>query len=232
MPIFRKVLQLEESDISLLAGRKGFKTVKLVVRHAERPLFKTAKAPNDVSITNVGKDEAERLGALLSRHGLVIDRCVSSPVCRCVQTAEHIALGNRFPGDVCTSQRLGGSDMFNDDEEALMHSFDTLTIEEIISMQLEGEKVPGMKAMEEALRIFLGQVISDMSPGFELIVSHDLFVCQAVHYLTETEFTPDMCTGFLEGFFITLQENETKVLWNGRWYDVSDRLEQLFRDDH
>jgi broad specificity phosphatase PhoE len=221
------VLQLEESDISLLAECDGFKTVKLVVRHAERPLFKTAKAPNDVSITIGGKSEAERLGRLLGHHGLIINRCASSPVHRCVQTAELIAHGNQFRGKVDTSPCLGGSELFNDDEEALMATFDTLTIEEIIDMQLEGEKVPGMRAMEEALRIFLGHVLSEKDKDFEVFVSHDLFVCQAVHYLTGTKFRPERCTRFLEGFFIGFRDGRARVLWEGQWYDVTDRLRSL-----
>jgi broad specificity phosphatase PhoE len=227
MHIHRKVQHLEETDISLLAECDGLKKVKLVVRHAERPLFKTAKAPNNVSITTGGRDEAERLGGLLSRHGLTMNGCASSPVRRCIQTAEHIAHGNRFRGKVDASPRLGGSDLFNDDEEALNATFDAHTIEEIIAMQLEGEKVPGMKVMEEALRIFLGQVLSDQDRKFEVLVSHDLFVCQAVHYLTGTKFSPERCTGFLEGFFIAFRDDLAWVLWDGRWYDVTDRLSSL-----
>jgi broad specificity phosphatase PhoE len=222
-----RVRILEESDISLIAGGEGFRTVKLVVRHAERPLFKTAKAPNDVSITADGQNEAERLGRLLGHHGLIIDRCASSTVRRCLQTAELIAQGNRFPDKVDISPCLGGSDLFNDDEEALMRSFDTLTIEEIIDMQLGGQKVPGMRVTEEALRIFMGHVLSDRDRRFELFVSHDLFVCQAVHYLTGTKFSPERCTGFLEGFFIAVRDGREWVLWDGEWYDVTDRLRSL-----
>lgn len=218
---------MEESDIALLAGCEGLKTVKMVVRHAERPLFKTAKAPNDVSITSGGKDEAERLGKLLGHHGIIVNACASSPVRRCIQTAQHIAHGSGYSEKIEVSLRLGGSNLFNDDEVALMATFDSLTIEEIIAMQLVGEKVPGMKGMEEALRIFLGQVLSDPGPGFEVIVSHDLFVCQAVHYLTGTEFLPERCTGFLEGFFIAIRDGREWVLWDGQWYDVADRLRSL-----
>jgi hypothetical protein len=218
---------LDEREISFLAGCDGFKAVKLVVRHAERPLFKSAKAPNDVSITDGGKSEAERLGRLLGKHGLLMNGCASSPVRRCIQTAEHIAVGNGFSKKIDISLCLGGSDLFNDDEEALMATFDSNTIEEIIAMQLGGEKVPGMKVMEEALRIFLGQVLSDQGPGFEVFVSHDLFVCQAVHYLTGSEFLPERCTGFLEGFFIAFRDGLAWVLWDGHWYDVTDRLNSL-----
>ena len=218
---------MDETEISLLVEGGGFETVKMVVRHAERPLFNTAKAPHEVSITNDGRTEAERLGNILRQYGIILDGCGSSPVRRCIQTAEFIAAGNRFRGKVETNPSLGGSDLFNDDEEALGKTLDTCTIEEIIARQLRGEKVPGLKRVEEGLRIFMGRVLSDRSRKFEVFVSHDLFVCPAVHYLTGTEFSPDRCTGFLEGFFIAFRNDTAMVIWNGQWYDVTDRLRSL-----
>jgi hypothetical protein len=223
---------LEEKDISLLEKAFDRGLVKMVVRHAERPLFKTTKAPQEVSITTNGKEEAKRLGLLLGRHGLMLKGCASSPVRRCVQTAELIAAGNQFCGPVGRSPSLGGSNLFTDDAEAFEHTLDTCTIEEIIGRQLGGDKVPGMRDLEEVLRIFMGGILSDRSKDFELFVSHDLFVCPAVHYLTETPYSAIGNTGFLEGFFISIGSGRTKMLWNSRWYDVTDRMDHLFsRDD-
>ena len=143
-----------------------------------------------------------------------MDGCTSSPVRRCIQTAELIAAGNRFHGSVDTSPSLGGSSLFIDDDEALEHTLDTCTIEEIIGRQLEGRKVPGMRDLEEGLRVFMGRVLSDRSREFEVFVSHDLFVCPAVHYLTETYYSSAGNTGFLEGFFIALDGDRTMILWN------------------
>ena len=126
-----------------------------------------------------------------------------------------------------TSPYLGGSNLFNDDEEALSETLDTWTIEEIIGEQLEGGRVPGMKPLEDGLRIFMGRVLTERSREFEVFVSHDLFVCPAVHYLTETPYSASGNTGFLEGFFISVGNGRTRVLWNGRWFDVTNRLETL-----
>jgi hypothetical protein len=222
---------LEEKDISLLVKSGDHDKVKMVVRHAERPVFKGLKAPHEVSITEHGKKDAERLGRLLRQYGLSVDGCASSPVRRCIQTAEFIAEGNQYHGKVETSPSLGGSGLFMDDGEALDHTLDTCTIEEIIGSQLAGNKVPGMRDLEEGLRIFMGRVLSDQSIDFEVFVSHDLFVCPAVHYLTETSYSAKGNTGFLEGFFISVGNDRTKILWDTHWYDVTDRLGSLFRKE-
>jgi hypothetical protein len=223
------MVRLDEKDISLLVEHGGFDRVKLVVRHAERPLFKGLKAPHDVSITDKGMREAERLGGLLDQSGLTIRGCSSSPVRRCIQTAELIGAGNGYKGKVETSPTLGGSGLFMDDGEELDHTLDTYTLEEIIGGQLRGRKVPGMRPLESGLKIFMGQVMSDRSRDFEVFVSHDLFVCPAVHYLTETDYSAAGNTGFLEGFFIAERGGRTWIVWRSHFYDVTDRLRSLFQ---
>ena len=218
---------MQENEISHLMEDGEHDAIKLVVRHAERPLFKGLRAPHGVSITEDGKREAERLGVLLRKHGLNLDGCASSPVPRCIQTAELIAIGNEFRGSLETSPSLGGSGLFMDDMEALEHTLDTCSIEEIIGSQLEGRKVPGMRDLKEGLKVFMGRVLSDRSKDFEVFVSHDLFVCPAVHYLTETEYSSEGNTGFLEGFFIALKGDRTMVLWESEWYDVTIRMGSL-----
>lgn len=218
---------MDENEISILIAEGGFDTVKLVVRHAERPLFKGMRAPQEVSITENGKKAAERLGTYLKKSGIAIEACTSSTVVRCVQTAEFIAMGNQFEGPVESSPCLGGSGLFADDIEALDLTLDTWTLEEVIGDQLAGNKVPGFKRLESGLQILFERVLSDRSKRFEVFVSHDLFVCPAVHYLTETGYTPEGNTGFLEGFFLVTKRGRTLVLWDSRWYDVTERLRSL-----
>jgi hypothetical protein len=147
---------------------------------------------------------------------------------RCIQTAELIAAGNKFHGSLETSPSLGGSGLFMDDTDALEHTLDTCTIEEIIGSQLEGRKVPGMRDLEEGLRVFMGRVLSERSKDFEVFVSHDLFVCPAAHYLTETDYSSEGNTSFLEGFFIAQDGDRTLIMWGSDWYDITDRLRSLF----
>ncbi len=219
---------MDENEISPLFDGDGFDNVKLVVRHAERPLFKGLKAPHDVSITENGMRQAERLGRSLGERGLKIKGCSTSPVRRCIQTAELIGAGNGYEGDVETYPSLGGSGLFMDDGEALDHTFDTYTLERIIGDQLQGRKVPGMRPLEVGLRIFMGQIMSRRSMGFEVFVSHDLFVCPAAHYLTQTAYSAAGNTGFLEGFFFAERDGRTWILWRSRAYDVTVRLRTLF----
>lgn len=219
---------MEEKEISLLVESGEFDFIKMVVRHAERPLFKSLRAPHEVSITGNGKNEAEKLGRLLRQHGLHIDGCASSPVRRCIQTAELIGAGNQYQGKVETSPSLGGSGLFMEDDKALDQTLDTYTLEKIIGDQLAGNRVPGMRDLEAGLKVFMGRVLTDRSSDFEVFVSHDLFVCPAVHYLTGTAYSAERNTGFLEGFFIAASGDRTRVLWNSRWYDISDRIVSLF----
>ena len=69
----RRVAYLEEKELSILIEERDHETVKMVVRHAQRPMFKGTKAPHEVSITEKGKEEAEKLGRLLRKYDLSIE---------------------------------------------------------------------------------------------------------------------------------------------------------------
>ena len=64
----------------------------LLLRHAERPPIPPGTFGNDLEITPAGRREAEALGRALAQ-GEPVAGVYSSPVLRCVQTAEAMAAG-------------------------------------------------------------------------------------------------------------------------------------------
>ena len=83
----------------------------VLIRHAvtdpgvgDPPGFKLDACATQRNLSAEGRDEAQRLGAAFRAHGVPIARVLSSPWCRCLDTARiafggasvHTALGNLF----------------------------------------------------------------------------------------------------------------------------------------
>ena len=76
------------SVLDRIAGRAP---ISLIIRHAERNPIVRMEAAFDALLTEKGKEDARDLGKRLSALGPI--RLYSSPIERCVQTAEYIKRG-------------------------------------------------------------------------------------------------------------------------------------------
>jgi phosphohistidine phosphatase len=72
----------------------------LLIRHAHAADQDRALPDAARHLTRRGRDLARRLGARLRAEGIVFDALVSSPLVRAVQTAELVAQGAGYEGEV------------------------------------------------------------------------------------------------------------------------------------
>jgi len=72
-----------------------------LIRHANAPPgyggdppgFRLDDCKTQRNLDEIGRQQARALGEAFRRHGVRVDRILSSPVCRCVDTAELMAVG-------------------------------------------------------------------------------------------------------------------------------------------
>src|SRR6267143_428065 len=57
------------------------------------PGFKINDCSTQRNLDEIGRQEARALGEALRKHGVRVDRTVSSPWCRCLETARLMAVG-------------------------------------------------------------------------------------------------------------------------------------------
>ena len=65
--------------------------ISLLLRHADRDDIPQGSFGNEILLNEKGKQNAQRFGEILSERK--INRIFTSPVGRCVQTAEYITKG-------------------------------------------------------------------------------------------------------------------------------------------
>ena len=72
-----------------------------LIRHANAPPgyggdppgFKLGDCTTQRNLDELGRQQAQKLGAVFRQRGVRVDRILASPVCRCVDTAELMAVG-------------------------------------------------------------------------------------------------------------------------------------------
>ena len=189
----------------------------LVVRHAEREDIPAGTFGHDVNLTAEGTQSAEQLGAALSENRALT--VVSSPVPRCVQTAQAMLRGAGSLDEVGTDRRLGGPGALVVDAEIAGPLFLELPIPEIARRQLRGAvPLPGMRPTLEGVEILLDLVTFSLHEEGRLhvFVTHDIilsvFVASIFRSSSEEAGWPD----FLEGLLLWRHAGRLQFSWKGR----------------
>ena len=96
--------------LELLRQAPDGAAVALALRHAEREAIPPCGYGNDVPLTRHGITSSRRLGEALSFRPVAVVR--TSPLPRCVQTAENIIAGAGWDAVALPDQRLGAPGPF------------------------------------------------------------------------------------------------------------------------
>ena len=186
----------------------------LVIRHAEREDISAGTFGHNVNLTAEGTQAAEQLGAALSEYRALT--VVSSPVPRCVQTAQAMLRGAGSATQVATDPRLGGPGAFIVDAETAGPLFLELPIPEIARRQIQDAvPLPGMRPTLEGVEILLELATSplDESGRLHVFVTHDIilsvFVASIFRSTVEEAGWPD----FLEGLLLWRSDERLQLSW-------------------
>lgn len=181
----------------------------LLMRHAERFEIVPGEPGEQVPLTPKGRRDAHALGAAL-RHRL--DRLVSSPVGRCVETAQRLARGARCEHHVETSPLLGAPGVFIHDSDLAWESFLRLQSHGVLRAQVGSpDPLPGFRDTRTATL----RLLETLRPeGVTLAVTHDMVLGAVVGTL----LGPDAVgrwPGFLETCALEPQGAGWRVTWRG-----------------
>ncbi|NGX38376.1 MAG: Lipopolysaccharide core heptose(II)-phosphate phosphatase [Chlamydiae bacterium] len=169
----------------------------ILLRHAEREDFQKNTFGDMTPLTTRGKDTAQMLGKKFSQ--VPIDAIYTSPLLRCVQTANEFikGLGNKCP--IHFSNILGDPGPFIRDPEKAGSVFLETPLPEILQAIAGGKRLPGMRSMEEGCKLFLDYT-KKMNTRVSLMISHDSIISLLGAYFFKDKEVLNYIPGFLEGF--------------------------------
>lgn len=173
--------------------------VALLLRHSIREEFGVGDIGNDIPITEDGKNIAFELGRFL---GGRLRSLHSSPLLRCIQTAQAMREGGGYHLDISEHRFLGDPGVFVLDGALAWSNWEAIGNEGVMRhLASESYALPGMadpeRAAQELLRYML--LVMNGSPGVHVFVTHDTILGPVVaRFLRQTH---EVSKGplFLEG---------------------------------
>lgn len=172
--------------------------LSLLIRHADRDQIPEGSFGNEVLLNEKGKQNSLKFGESLSK--LQVNRIFTSPVGRCVQTAEHISKGYGRNIEIIETIALGnpGIPIFDDKlagEYYLQHGgfgmYQHFT---------QGKKISGVLPIEE-MKISMTDFIDKNTTenGLTLFVSHDMIIAMYHYCLNRMIYTKENWVNYLSG---------------------------------
>ncbi|MDI3491821.1 MAG: hypothetical protein PWP11_3098 [Thauera sp.] len=199
--------QIPPSVIRRLEQVPDDRPVVALLRHSVRDDLPDGDAGYVLPITNVGRRLALELGSLL---GDRLRTLHSSPLVRCIQTAQALAEGAGADVSVVPDRLLGDPGVFVLDGQHAWRNWQQLGHEGVMRhLVTEASPLPGMARPDEAARFLVQSMLvaADGRPGVHVFVTHDSLVTATAARLLAKPLGLDDWPWYLEGAFIWSAED-------------------------
>lgn len=172
--------------------------ISLLIRHADRDKIPTGEFGNDVLLNETGKERALNFGNSLSE--LKINQIFTSPVQRCVQTAECIAKGYGKSIEIIETTLLGAPGLHITDEKIAGEFFLTEGFDEMYRRIINDISIPGMPTVKQFNKQMTNFLIkSTKENGITLFVTHDLLIAFYHYSINKRVYERDNWVKYLDG---------------------------------
>jgi broad specificity phosphatase PhoE len=198
----------------------------LIVRHAARPDILPNTVGNDVMLTDEGIEQSKLFASLINDQVLSIR---TSPIGRCVQTAELIAQATHFkPDDIEQCRLLGDPGFIIKDGDLAWQHWLKKGHEAVNLHLLSGtESWDGFYDLNDsAARIFsdIKELLSNSADGVHLWVTHDTILATLAARIGDKRLTLQDWPNFLGYLEITLSDEQIYVSYSQKPNLVGDAI--------
>ncbi|MDD3804346.1 MAG: phosphoglycerate mutase family protein [bacterium] len=172
--------------------------ISLLLRHADRDDIPQGSFGKEILLNEKGKQNAQSFGEQLAERK--INRIFTSPVGRCVQTAEYVTKGYGRSIEIIETTALGAPGLhIKDDKIAgefyLQHGFD-----EMYKRFMAGKEIPGIPNIKE-LNIRVTKFINENSTqnGTTIFITHDMLIAFYHFSINKKVYTKDNWINYMTG---------------------------------
>jgi broad specificity phosphatase PhoE len=175
--------------------------LSLLIRHGDRDNIPQGSFGNEILLNENGKLNSLNFGRSIDT--LRVNKIVTSPVARCVQTAEFIAKGYGKSIDIVKSTALGAPGLHIIDEKVAGEFYLTHGFDEMYNQFLNHREIPGIPSqiqIEQSITKYLTEN-SDQN-GITLFISHDMLIAFYHFSLNKTVYTKENWINYLNGILL------------------------------
>lgn len=174
--------------------------VALLLRHSVRPPFEPGDDGYALPLTAEGRALARDLG---QRLGPRLATLHTSPLLRCVQTAEALREGAAVPCDVVPDRLLGDPGVYVIDDRLAKRTWLDLGHEAVMTHLVGGDgMLPGLADSADAARRLIRHMLEpDRGAGLHVFVTHDSLVTATVARTLGRRLCKDDWPFYLEAAF-------------------------------
>ena len=172
--------------------------ISLLIRHADRDKIPAGEFGNEVLLNETGKERASNFGKSLSN--MKINRIFSSPIGRCVQTAEHISKGYDKPIEIIETTALGAPGLHITDEKIAGDFFLAEGFDEMYRRIINDISIPGMPTAEQYNKQMTDFLIKNtQKKGVTLFITHDFLIVFYHYSISRKVYDRDNWVKYLGG---------------------------------
>jgi broad specificity phosphatase PhoE len=189
------------------------RVVVLLLRHSVRGALPSGGAGYSLPITETGFVLAKQFGSLI---GSRLRSLHSSPLSRCVQTAEALNIGSGANIPVVPDRLLGNPGVFVIDGQRAQSNWDTQGHESVMRHLVSSdEPLPGMARPGQAAHFLVRHMLSVAGnvPGLHVFVTHDSLVTATASRLLEIRLGVDDWPWYLEGAFFWREQDTVHTMY-------------------
>lgn len=212
--------------LALLDDAPSGLELALVLRHGERDYVEPGDYGNDVPLTRRGTASARRLGERLASFSPVAVK--TSPLARCVQTAEALVAGASWNAAPASDQRLGDPGAFVTEPGLAGPVFLDLGTRGVVQRHLSGaEPLPGLRPTSNGVALLLDLITpaNVTGPGISIFVTHDVVLATLVGSLYELNADGFAWPDYLDGLVLWRRSGRLHFRWRG----LNQRLRPIGR---
>ncbi len=191
----------------------------VVIRHGHREKYKHQSFGNDVELTMEGKAASSTLGSAMKR--VPLGEVHTSPLTRCVQTAQELLKGSGQKSNIISSKVLGDPGPFIIDPIQAGPLFLQHSLQDMALAIVKGEKLPGIRSLEEGGLLFLNY-ISQVKRFPCLMISHDIIICLLLCFFFKSKEVNNYMPDFLEGFTMNRESGRLFIHYGDEVCDLKN----------
>lgn len=172
--------------------------ISLLLRHADRDNIPQGSFGNEVLLNEKGKQNAQSFGEQLIERK--ISRIFTSPVGRCVQTAEFITKGYGSSIEIIETTALGAPGLHIKDENIAGEFYLQYGFDEMYKRFMKGEEIPGMANVDE-LNYGITNFIKQNSIENEttVFITHDMLIAFYHFSINKKVYSKDNWINYMTG---------------------------------